>query len=187
MDDESRYIYWNQGNTHSELWEVQARELAYSAQVLYLRSERAIKELIRDMPESGSPAANQLLADSSMITVAFMLAGFAIENVLKGIRVQQLNAETQATERDNRIKSITSTHNLSKLATDAGLTVSSEEAKLLVKLTDRVLWSGRYPRPKRPEDFGSLEIATSSPSDWPCFVALFNSLIERIPPPNRGV
>jgi hypothetical protein len=129
----------------------------------------------------------------SMTTVAFMLAGFAIENVLKGIRVQQLNAETQVTEGDKRIKSLTNTHNLSKLATDAGLTVSSEESKLLVKLTDRILWSGRYPRPKRSEDFlkedpntGSFEIAASSPSDWPCFVALFNSLIERIPPSKRG-
>lgn len=193
MDDKSRYIYWNHGNTHPESWEVTARELAHSAQVLYLRSERATKEFFRENPQSGSPAANQLLADMSIRQVAFMLAGFAIENVLKGIRVQQYNGEKQVSDGDPRIKSLTGTHNLSKLATDAGLTVSSEEKKLLVKLTDRILWSGRYPRPKRPEDFlkedpdtGCPEIATSSPSDWPCFVALFNALIQRIPPPKRG-
>ena len=192
MDDHIRLTYWNQGNTHPELWEVQARNLAYSAQVLYLRSARATETLIREKPISGTPEASQLLADMSMATIAFMLAGFAIENVLKGIRVQQINIESPVLEGDIRVKSITSTHNLARLASDAGITLTAEENKLFDKLTDLIIWSGRYPRPKRPEDFmkedpesGGLAMALS-PSDWSNFVAAFNSLIRRIPPPSRG-
>jgi hypothetical protein len=65
-----------------------------------------------------------------------MLAGLAIENMLKGA-IQEITPRAA--------RRIEKTHNLVKLAEKLDLTLSSEEHELLERLTMFVEWAGRYP------------------------------------------
>lgn len=78
--------------------------------------------------------------------VAYMLAGFAIENLLKG----QLVARQAASERAGRFKF--NSHDLRQLAQDAGYNVTDDENRLLERVQQFAVWTGRYPIPMEPDD-----------------------------------
>jgi hypothetical protein len=77
----------------------------------------------------------------------FLLAGFAVEAYVKGLRVYQLNKlKATIVAKDGRILHI-ATHDLVKLAKDAAIYVSLDftERTLLQRLTIMTTWAGRYP------------------------------------------
>ena len=119
----------------------------------YYRSVQALETLSRELPKSGTSKANRLWADISSSSIAFMLAGFALENVLTGIRIHQINSESPAIKDEVRVRSITKTHDLQQLAQEARVNTSDDDLKVLAKLTEQILWTGRDPRPKGAADF----------------------------------
>jgi len=74
-------------------------------------------------------------------SVALMLAGFAIENLMKGLLVR---GQTPLSE-DGKFQ--LRSHDLFKLSSDAGLSLSDAEARLLERVQEFLMWAGRYPIP----------------------------------------
>jgi hypothetical protein len=70
-----------------------------------------------------------------------MLAGMAIENMLKGLILQ-------GTARDARLELMSKkkliTHDLVTLATRAGVELADFEQELLARLSRFIVWAGRY-------------------------------------------
>lgn len=190
MDNNLRFTYWNQGNTTPELWGHRACNLAYSANLIYQRSSLAGKALFgEESPQNGTPEAQQLISESSMSPIAYMLAGFAIENVLKGLIIQQINAEPSTIDGDVRLRKLTTTHDLTQLAKDAGIDPEDAVAELLSTLTEFLVWVGRYPRPRKLKDYmkepdpligRKTRDPSTSDNQWLVFVRLFNELVPRI-------
>jgi hypothetical protein len=77
----------------------------------------------------------------------YMLTGFAMECLLKGIIV----ANGERVLKNGKIKFIDSgnQHDLIKLADKAGVIYNSVERRMLKLLTENAEWAGRYPTPQR--------------------------------------
>jgi hypothetical protein len=75
-----------------------------------------------------------------------MIAGFAVENGLKAILVQcQQAAATRVRRGELAVASELLTHDLRRLAADAGISMSAAEGELLDRLRAYLMWAGRYP------------------------------------------
>ncbi len=72
-----------------------------------------------------------------------MLAGFAVENALKALRLVQGMPVTH--QGAPRLSGEVQMHKLLKLASDARLELSSSEQELLGRLEVYLTWAGRYP------------------------------------------
>ncbi len=80
---------------------------------------------------------------------AFLLYGFALENLLKGLFVRR-NPEAIKSDKIG----VAFSHNLVDLAREAGFNASAAEIALLQKLTTVTVWSGRYPVSKYRHEYG---------------------------------
>lgn len=88
----------------------------------------------------------------------YLLAGSAVESFIKALRAKQLYPRTgefaSTMMPDPQLPPGFKTHNLVKLAAVAKIEpLASEEADLLKRLSDYVVWAGRYPiatSPGRP-------------------------------------
>jgi hypothetical protein len=91
--------------------------------------------------------------------VYFLLVAYGIENLLKGAAIarsqptdgvfvyKQLSRLHQEFEKTGKIPESVKTHDLFRLAQDAGISCSLEEEDLLRRLTRATEWYGRYPVP----------------------------------------
>jgi hypothetical protein len=84
---------------------------------------------------------------------AFLLYGYAVENLLKGFYV----AKNPAAIGDERVR-IPAHHNLRELADAAGYIATASEIKLMEKLTTVTTWSGRYPVAKTVREHGTTGV-----------------------------
>lgn len=103
---------------------------------------------------------------------AMTLAGFALENLLKGLAIAADPGLVQpiATKPNELLDPRIKKHKLVALAGLAGVELSTEEEALLTKLTEFVFWAGRYPTPldafdSKPRD-GAESGGASFTSDW---------------------
>jgi hypothetical protein len=179
MDEEARLKYWEQFVTDPILWKYKARELAHAAEVLHERATQATDTLHREQPASGSLEASRLIADTSMYSVAYMLAGLAIENAMKGVLIDQLGIDDPS---DARVKDdITRAHDLTNLAQkyDFLPELIGPNRRLLEKLHVFVMWLGRYPRPKKSNNY-MKEMLSISQNDWSGYVNLLSVLLSRL-------
>lgn len=118
--------------------------------------------------------------------VAYMLAGFAMENLLKGRLIAQQDAAARAGP--FKFKG----HDLRQLAQDAGCTLSDDESRMLERVEQFAVWTGRYPIPMNPEDMRPRELPGGGfaprtfhqlGEDWPAIRALvtrFNADLRAI-------
>jgi hypothetical protein len=113
-----------------------------------------------------------------------MLAGLAIENAIKGVLIDRLGTDDPS---GCRVKVITSEHNLIKLAQDTFPELSEPNRSLLEKLHEYVMWLGRYPRPKKPNNYmnedpesGVVEMFSVSQNDWSGYVDLLSVLLSKL-------
>lgn len=109
-------------------------------------------------------------------SVAYMLAGFAIENLLKGVLITR----TKHLDKNGKFK--LGTHDLRQLARDAGYTMDDEENRLLERIQEFTVWTARYPvpldsdamRPRATPDGGfAPRTYHQLGEDWPAIRALF--------------
>jgi hypothetical protein len=77
-----------------------------------------------------------------------MLAGFAIENLCKGYLVARLSDAERERVKSGDLPESLGNHRILKLIEKIGMTLSDTEEKLIKRITDAVLWRGRYPSPK---------------------------------------
>lgn len=97
----------------------------------------------------------------SLHRIALMLAGLALEGLFKARHVMAHNDRPPHT------------HELVQLAERDKVPLSQEEMGLLQRLTQFIMWSGRYPVPTGPEKHDTILLASS---DWRKFDALYQRL-----------
>ena len=77
--------------------------------------------------------------------VHMMLLGFAIENLLKGYLIREVDFET--VEREGRLPKPFKDHRLLELVELAKFPAGRSDENLLARLSQAAIWSGRYPIP----------------------------------------
>ncbi len=124
-----------------------------------------------------------------------MLAGFALENILKALIVQdQGSALDSEFSSKGKLPKVLKSHDLVDLAKHARLELGDDMTKsLLGRLTRHSVWAGRYPMPIWPhdlpaEDFFNIRnpslvcVAAYIKQDWQNTQSLFHrakQIIER--------
>jgi hypothetical protein len=82
----------------------------------------------------------------SLINQHMMLAGFAIENLCKGYLAGRLShKEREDVQRAGVLPKSLKGHDILNLVEQTGMTLSDIEKYLLERITDTVVWRGRYP------------------------------------------
>ena len=94
----------------------------------------------------------------SLARVEAMLLGMALECLLKGIYIRQHRVWADPTKEHALVKDgkyvrvkDAGDHQLLQLADAAGVTVSLAERSILIRLTDFIVYAGRYPIPLKVE------------------------------------
>lgn len=127
--------------------------------------------------------AERNYATPGLSGVAYMLAGFTIEVLLKALLVQ---SESRF-DADGNFK--LRSHALRELANQAKLSLSADENKLLERLEEYLKWAGRYPipltsDPMRPraieEGFAPITYHRAG-EDWHIILTLVAKLKEMLP------
>jgi hypothetical protein len=143
-------------------WKSTSRHLKWAADRLYdffydavlrdiKRNMRSIEELQSGQKVGG---ARELKGDEledhldgQLITVYFLLIGYAFENLLKAILMFE---HPEYFRPDAKMKDIQS-HDLVKLCGRCNISLQPQERNMLEKLTIYIEWQGKYPIPLESE------------------------------------
>jgi len=115
------------------VWDEQHRLLGTTSFIWILKAD----ELLAAFELIVQKEAESLLQPPQLSGVAYMLAGFAIEVLIKAVLVQK-GGGIDATGRFEH-----NSHDLTELAAQAGLSLSAEENRLLTRLHEYLTWAGR--------------------------------------------
>lgn len=135
-----------------------ARQHRYAADTLYgvgyAASESKIQRMLSRVDEgkSGPMDAEQtrLMWDTGLIRSYYLLAGYALENCLKGLIVAQVPGRIRGDKLSEDVKG----HDLCKLAETGGVSLSPDERELLELISRHIVW-GKYPVPTQLEKMPS--------------------------------
>lgn len=149
-------------NSHSETasdslawWKMSTTQVE-AAKTIHRASIRAQKEFQRFFdahcsrgcdPEHLSRIGMRKVEKIMMRHSATFLGALAIENLLKGFAIAHVPEFAAEGTKWDRLM----THDLVQLAIDSGLKPSEPKRRLLGDLSKVIVWSGRYPVPKRKE------------------------------------
>lgn len=117
-------------------WRMTATELRMSADLVGDRFAEAVGNLLK-----GREPGQYLHVGASFL----MLAGFAIEALLKGVLI----ARDPTAVSDGGLPRWLLTHNLASLMKRANVPLTEDETELVQRLAEAVQWRGRYPVPRR--------------------------------------
>lgn len=163
-----------------EAWEEQHRLLLNQPIAWRLKAESlisAFEVLIAD----DERLERENLPGRRIQSVAYMLAGFAIENLLKA----QLVARNEHCDSNGKFK--LGTHDLRQLAVDARYDLTESEGRLLERIQEFTVWTARYPVPldseamrPRPTPEGGFAPRTYHQigEDWPTIRSFFERFKE---------
>lgn len=179
VDKRSPKKFWDEQHKLSGnmpvVWLLTAEQLLRSFQMLADQARQDVHDAFRGDASVRFPIGS----------TAMMLGGFAIENLLKAIKVSQGSQVF-----DDRGFFTLKTHNVLELAVEAGVELDAAEEALLERLEQFVIWAGRYPIPLSSEDLrprtlenGGFAPRTciSIPGDFDAVIALAEKLRERFP------
>ncbi|MBL8991727.1 MAG: hypothetical protein JNM63_00205 [Spirochaetia bacterium] len=121
-------------------WLFSAMHLERATEVLLAQSKLDFDARTRQKP--GDPC------DVSIDSVAKMLAGMTIENLLKGVIAIKQSVIKENGEMEAGVKS----HDLLDLAEKSKIDVDLKTREMLERLEDAIVWSGRYPAPLNHKD-----------------------------------
>lgn len=147
------------------MWVLTADELADAAAPIFFaaaehqpRYEKAVEAASEEAerlaaltPEQGATA--EIRCPEPKFLPAFLLYGYAVENLLKGLYVK---ANPQAIGPE--AVGVRVHHDLRELAKSAGYNANRQEADILLKLTTVTKWSGRYPVSIKRRDYGNTTL-----------------------------
>lgn len=141
IDKRSPKEFWDEQHKLSGsmpvVWVLTAEQLLRTFQILADQARQDVHDAF------GGDASVRL----PIASTAMMLGGFAIENLLKAIKVSQGSQVF-----DGRGFFTVKTHNVLELAVEAGIELDAAEEALLERLEQFVIWAGRYPIPLSSED-----------------------------------
>lgn len=142
--------------TNEAAWGLEARRLKRAADVLFAKFREDAGRLDRE-----EVIATEL-ENLDLLMPASLLYGLALENVFKGIIIQQRKPTV------NDLPGLFgggSGHNLADLAQRASFTLSPDERDLVNRLSAFVEWAGRYPVAKKVEKMAIGQKAVTG--EWP--------------------
>jgi hypothetical protein len=128
-------------------WEERADNLKRAADKVYEICYDAFTSTRNYIKEGREPDL-QDVQDFSVIAIYYLLMGYALENLLKGILIMR---QPEMYVQQGNLTGL-KTHKLVKLFEDCKLPVDQETKELLEKLTRHIVWQGKYPIPLRAED-----------------------------------
>lgn len=142
--------------TNPAHWQGSAQLMYRASRVLFERQAAAWTESTSGNWD-GMPWAEVgwTFVEEELFRPALLLTGYAVELLLKagglkrGVDIEKL---------------INKSHGLSELADMAGFKPDAEESQLLDLLQRAIVWSGRYPVPKKVESFDPGRIEDSAGS-----------------------
>ncbi|VVB63372.1 Uncharacterised protein [uncultured archaeon] len=188
------------------MWRIQARQLMRAAFKLLKDCSTAQDHTIRRLIEMSSVHREQTSGsrrlqgqeledyeDSNLLPIGLLLAGFAIENQLKGIifskNPELLSENLELNKQYTR-------HELNKLYCAAGFAknineIDSATRILLDRLTKAIVWQGRYTFPLHFENFrGNRTIPCNPQKEMDDLLKLYNKLdntLSQIPIPSTNM
>jgi len=108
------------------------------------RQTSGSKHQTRGMPPKHEKS--DVASNHSLINQHMMLAGFAIENLCKGYLAGRLShKEREDVQRVGVLPKSLKGHDILNLVEQTGMILSDIEKYLLERITDAVVWRGRYP------------------------------------------
>lgn len=142
-DSEEFWLFRFEENARRPIyWFLNAQNLKKDSELVLDASEQAYNKCMdRSIPLEGID-----LFALTVFPVSVLLAGLAIENLLKGVIISQEPDSVKSGKLDSWISS---THNLTQLCGRAKVNVDQSEQDLILVLTESVVWSGKYPVPKQ--------------------------------------
>jgi hypothetical protein len=130
-----------------DTWQDHAYELMNSAEILWQQKEEGLRieaELTGQDPQSGITLTQPAKKISAISRPYILLAGFALENLIKGLLVAQDPSHINSGKLSRDLKS----HKLLILVSKvAGLSLSKEEQSVCQTVQDALPYWGRYPIP----------------------------------------
>jgi len=157
----ARIRRFSQSVLSAEAWFCAADELIAAMDLLEPHVERFWEDVrslflavdkTSDVPskhKSGVPPKNEksdAASKHSLINQHMMLAGFAIENLCKGYLANRLShEEREDVQRVGVLPKSLKSHDILNLVEQTGMALSDTEKYLLKRITDAVVWRGRYP------------------------------------------
>jgi hypothetical protein len=108
----------------------------------------------------------------------YLLTGMAVEDILKGLIVARDGIELDDRGR-LRLPWPAPGHNLILLAANASVELTEEERQLVERLSEFVLWAGRYPIPRRLEEFRPRFLSAGDVTPARHLVGRLRGLLEK--------
>lgn len=143
-----RNFDWNGNNP--DRWVDSANALINSYNLLYKEYKESIKKheiMWEEMRRKGITTCTLQSDPFSMLNVALMLSGYAIECLLKAIWVKKGNPLARNGKFEDTLGC--KSHNLKKIAEKVGVDLNEDEEWLLVRLSEAITSFGRYPIGKK--------------------------------------
>jgi hypothetical protein len=127
-----------------DAWLGQAEQFAYAAEALIVS--------IEPLRKTRTEEANSKMV--GYIRGALLLLAVSVENSLKAVKIAQGQVKVENGKVDRAsLGGGRSGHKLQVLASEANFTLSEQEALLLRRLTEIVIWAGRYQQPLSEEEY----------------------------------
>jgi hypothetical protein len=151
-------------------WQSTSRTLKRAADRLYdCYHDATVRELQRavDSATSGQriEGARELkgaeledFLDGQLISVYFLLIGYSVENLLKGLLMIKHPEYFKAGSKMTQIRS----HDLVQLCCRCSISLEAKETELLEKLKVDIEWQGKYPVPLESEKMWPIRQADGS-------------------------
>lgn len=125
---------------NSIFWNEQHKTVASTPMVWFMDSEQ-LRRSYKILADSANQSFDPKEHHYSSLPASLMLAGYALENIFKGLLV--MNDEDQPFDSKGSFKY--KSHNLVELATDANISLDDNEKELLEILGYYTVTGGRYP------------------------------------------
>lgn len=142
-----------------------------AASVLLEAHEESSEAFHKSLPEGSVKLTDEQQHHYSRLgldRVFYLLAGLALENIMKGILIARDKSLLSKGMISN--KKILK-HNLSDLFKEVGLALSDRELNLVERVSETVVWAGRYPVPKHESARALRPIPGSLPREPGCFTS----------------
>ena len=154
-------------------WRMKAEELRRAADVLWhvflmdMKDVQEFSEIARSDPDP----RRQLPYRPSVVDPFMLLAGLGIENALKGFLVAR---RPECVSRGKLRGKIITSHDLVRLAREAGVTLSDDEEQVCRLATSAVEGWGRYPIPRNMSKMkGEISVGGQA-------YAVYSALVDRL-------